>query len=59
MTVIILSLFVASLLLLETDFQQQGQPVLACRASGRLQSDWVLAYRGTGRLGCYRASERG
>lgn len=57
MTAIILSLFVVSLFIL--DPETRGQSVLFSRSSGRLQPEMVLAYRGTGRLGCYRASERG
>ncbi len=59
MTLIILSLFIACLLILELDSQLDFPAIWACRASGRLDGGMVLAYRGTGRLGCYRASERG
>ena len=57
MTFIFLSLFTACLFILDAELR--GQDVLASRSSGRLGPATVLAYRGTGRLGCYRASERG
>ena len=57
MTALILSLVAVSLFII--DAESRGQGVLLCRASGRLQPALVLSYRGTGRLGCYRASERG
>ena len=59
MTFITLSLFAACLLLWETESPAQAPLVLACRASDRLAPAILLAYRGTGRLGCYRGSERG
>ena len=54
-----LSLFIAGLLLWEAESPAQAPLALACRASGRLAPVLGLAYRGTGRLGCYRGSERG
>jgi hypothetical protein len=59
MTFITLSLFAACLLLWEAESPAQAPLVLACRASGRLAPVLGVAYRGTGRLGCYRGSERG
>jgi len=57
MTITLISLIIASLFIL--DAETRGPGVLASRSSGRLFPGTVLAYRGTGRLGCYRASERG
>ena len=59
MTFIILSLLITYLLILEVESQQFCIPgISACQASGRLETLMVLVYRGKGRLGCYRASER-